>query len=835
MNSQGQFRIIGRPWARVDGPGKATGETRYADDLFLPRMLYGKLLRSHVPHARITSVDVSRARALPGVLAVITGADLPVRFGIMPSSQDEETLCREKVRYVGDPIAAVAAVDEETAERACEAVDVEYEPLPAVMAIEDAVGVGSVRIQEYGDGPAPNVHKNVSLEFGDLARGFAEADHIREDVFFFEGSTHLPMEQHSATAQYDASGRVTLWTSTQTPHYVHRALSKVLDMPMSRIRVVATPVGGGFGGKSDPFSHEICAAKLAMRTGRPVKITLTREEVFYAHRGRHPVLMWFRTGVRRDGRITACHVKTFLDGGAYGSYGIATTYYTGALQTVTYRIPAYKFEGVRLWTNKPPCGPKRGHGTPQPRFAIEVQMDKLAEDLGMDPATIRLVNATDPFTRTVNHLRITSNGLRECVERVVASSGFREQHGRQRAGRGMGLAVSAYLSGAGLPIYWNDLPHSEVQIRVDRGGGVVASCGAIEIGQGSDSVLAGIIAEVLGLAPREISLVTADTDLTPIDLGSYSSRVTFMAGNAALQAARKMRDLLLAAASEQLGVEPDGLAVGDHRIVAVENPERGVPFPEAARLAEAMFGTLVTVGSYTPPRLAGPYKGSGVGPSPAYSFSACVAEVTVDAATGDVRVEKVWIAHDIGRAINETLVIGQIEGSVYMGLGEALMEEQTFRKGLHKIPSMLEYKSPTFLEMPPVETILVTTDDPEGPFGAKEAGQGSLLPVIPAVANAVHDAVGVRIDEVPITPDKVLAALEQKAKGGPGRIGPKGIPVFSFRVPINVAPPAGWETPWRSSLTIAGGASGLPSDLHTGTALSDAKSSGDSPGRPEDP
>jgi 4-hydroxybenzoyl-CoA reductase subunit alpha len=822
MSPQSEFRIIGRPWARIDGPGKTTGETRYADDLFLPRMLYGKMLRSHLPHARITRLDISRARGLPGVHAVITGADLPVRFGILPTSQDEEALCREKVRYVGDPIAAVAAVDEETAERACEAMAVEYESLPAVMSIQDAIGDASIRIQDYGDGPGPHVHKNVSLEFGDLERGFAEADHIREDVFFFEGNTHLPMEQHSAVAQYDAGGRVTLWTSTQTPHYVHRALAKVLDLPMNRIRVIATPVGGGFGGKSDPFSHEICAAKLAMVTGRPVKITLTREEVFYAHRGRHPVLMWFRTGVRRDGRITACHARTFLDGGAYGSYGVATTYYTGALQTVTYKIPAYKFEGVRLWTNKPPCGPKRGHGTPQPRFGIEVQMDKLAEDLGMDPAMLRLVNATDPFTRTVNHIRVTSSGLRECIERVVAASGFREKHGRRSNGRGVGFAVSAYLSGAGLPIYWNDMPHSEVHIRVDRGGGVTVSCGAIDIGQGSDSVLAGIVAEVLGIAPREISLVTADTDLTPIDLGSYSSRVTFMAGNAALQAGRKMRDLLLAAASEHLGLEPEGLSVGDHRIYVTETPDRGVAFPDAAALAEAMFGTLVTVGSYTPPRLAGPYKGAGVGPSPAYSFSASVAEVAVDSATGDVRVEKVWIAHDIGRAINETLVIGQIEGSVYMGLGEVLMEEQAFRKGLHKIPSMLEYKSPTFLEMPPVETILVTTDDPEGPFGAKEAGQGPLLPVIPAVANAVYDAVGVRIDEVPITPDKLLAALEQKAKGGAGRVGPKGIPAFAFREPIKVDPPAGWDAPWRPAIPIAGGAPGLPPDLHTGTAPSDA-------------
>ena len=818
-----EFRIIGRPWRRVDGPGKAAGETVYADDLMLPRMLHGRLLRSHLPHARIRRLDAGRARAVPGVIAVITGADLPVKFGIMPSSQDEEALCRDTVRYVGDPVAAVAALDEETAERACGAIEIEYEPLTPVMSIEDAAAETAVRVQEYGDGPGPNVHKNVSLEFGDLASGFAAAEHVREDVFFFQGNTHLPMEQHSAVAQRDAGGRLTLWTSSQTPHYVHLALGKVLGLPMSAIRVIATPVGGGFGGKSDPFSHEICAAKLALVTGRPVKITLTREEVFYAHRGRHPVLMWIRTGVRRDGRITACHIRTFLDGGAYGSYGIATTYYTGALQPVTYRIPAYKFEGARFWTNKPPCGPKRGHGTPQPRFGIEIQMDKLAEDLGIDPATIRLVNTTAPFTRTVNHLRITSNGLRECLERVVAASGFRDKHGRLPAGRGVGLAVSTYLSGAGLPIYWNDMPHSEVQLRVDRGGGVTVYCGAIDIGQGSDSVLAGIVAEVLGLDPPEVSLVTADTDLTPIDLGSYSSRVTFMAGNAALAAATKARDLLCAAVSEHLEVDRDELVGGTHRVHAAGDPSRGVAFAEAAALAEAMFGTLTTVGSYRPPRLAGPYKGSGVGPSPAYSFTAAVVEAGVDRATGDVRVERVWIAHDIGRAINETLVIGQIEGSVYMALGEALMEEQTFRRGLHKIPSMLEYKSPTFLEMPPVETILVETNDPEGPFGAKEAGQGPLLPVIPAVANAVYDAVGVRIDEIPISPDKVLAALEQRAKGAPGRVGPRGVPAFPFRAPIVVAPPPEWERPWRSETAIAGGAQGPAARLHTGTDLDDAR------------
>ena len=418
---------------------------------------------------------------------------------------------------------------------------------------------------------------------------------------------------------------------------------------------------------------------------------------------------------------------------------------------------------------------------------------------------------------------------------MAEASGFREKHRRLPPGRGVGLAVSAYLSGAGLPIYWNDMPHSEVQIRVDRGGGVIVSCGAIDIGQGSDSVLAGVVAEVLGLDPHEISLVTADTDLTPIDLGSYSSRVTFMAGNAAVQAAQKMRDLLVAAVSEHLEVEPDDLRMGDHRIHAASDPSRGVPFPEAAALAEGMFGTLTTVGSYRPPKLSGAYKGSGVGPSPAYSFSAAVVEVRVDQGTGDVTAERVWIAHDIGRAINETLVIGQIEGSVYMALGEALMEEQTFRKGLHKIPSMLEYKSPTFLEMPPVETVLVNTDDPEGPFGAKEAGQGPLLPVIPALAAAVYDAVGIRVDEIPVSPDKVLAALEQKRKGGEGRAGPRAVPPFRFRDPIKVAPPPGWDAPWRQAQAIAGAAGGRATPPHTGTDLTDARPRAEREPGPEDP
>ncbi|MGQ0548457.1 MAG: molybdopterin cofactor-binding domain-containing protein [Armatimonadota bacterium] len=787
------FAVIGKPLPKVDGMAKCTGQTKFADDLNLSRMLFGRLLRSVHAHALIKRIDATRAERLPGVHAVITGKDLPIKFGILPVSQDEETLAVDKVRYVGDPVAAVAAIDEETAERALEYIDIEYEPLPAIMSIQEALAREDVRIHDYGDGP--NIHKMVSLEFGDVEEGFAEAHHVREDTFFFEGSNHLPMEQHAAVASYEADGKLTVWSATQTPHYVHRALEKVLEHPASQIRVIATPVGGGFGGKSDPFSHEIAAAKLSMLTGRPVKITCTREEVFYIHRGRHPVLMWVKTGFARDGRITAMHFKSFLDGGAYGSYGVASTYYTGALQTTTYKIPRYKFEGLRVFTNKPPCGPKRGHGTPQPRYALECHLDKVAAELGIDPVELRRRNAVEPFSTTVNYLRITSCRLQECIDKVVEASGFREKHGRLPAGRGMGFGISAYLCGAGLPIYWNDMPQSEVQIKIDRGGGVTVYSMAIDIGQGSDSVLVFIVAEVLGIEPSDIKLVTADTDLTPIDLGSYSSRVTFMAGNAAVEAAQKVRATIFEAAAEKLQVPAVRLMARGRRVYDRENPEHGLTWVEAIRAAEARVGLLAAVGSYRAPKLSGPYKGSGVGPSPAYSYSASVVQVKCDPQTGAIVVEKVWIAHDVGRSINPILVAGQVEGSVYMALGEVLMEEQTFRRGVHKFPSMLEYKSPTTLETPEMQCFIVESVDPEGPFGAKEAGQGPLLPVIPAVANAVADALGIRIDEIPITPEKVLAALADRRKGGPGRVGPREIPKITFKDPIRVELPPGWQKP----------------------------------------
>jgi 4-hydroxybenzoyl-CoA reductase alpha subunit len=785
------FRVVGRPFRKVDARSKCVGATKFADDIALPRMLYCKILRSHVPHALIKSVDTSKAEALPGVLAVITGKDLPVPYGILPVSQDEHPLCLDKVRFIGDPVAAVAAIDEDVAFEAMNLIEVEYEPLATIASIEEAVEVSEPRIHDYGDGG--NIHKNVHLEFGDMDEGFREADVVREDVFFYEGNTHLPMEQHAAVAHYDADEKLTLWSSTQTPHYVHRALAKTLQMPAAHIRVIATPNGGGFGGKSDPFNHEVVVSELSRRTRRPVKVTLTREEVFYCHRGRHPVLMKSRIGVKRDGSITALDFQSFLDGGAYGSYGVASTFYTGALQTVTYEVPRYRFRGLRAFTNKAPCGPKRGHGTPQPRFALEVQLDKIAEELSLDPAELRLKHLVKPNTVTANYLRVGSIGLRECIEKVVEGSDWKNKFRKLPEGRGFGLACSSYICGAGLPIYWNSMPHSGVQLRLDRQGGVCVQCGSTDIGQGSDSVLAYVVAEVLGIDPFDIRVVTADTDLTPVDLGSYSSRVTLMTGNAAIQAAERARELLSSAVAEKLSVPSENLSFAERRVFDVENPEVGVTFAEAVVLAESKYGTIGTVGSYVPPRSPGRFKGAGVGPSPAYSYSAAVAEVDVDIETGYVNVPRIWVAHDIGRSINPMLVMGQVEGSIYMGLGEALMEEMVYRENrnvVHKFPSLLEYKSPTTLEMCDVITYLVEDADPNGPFGAKEVGQGPLLPVMPAIANAVYDAVGVRVDEVPITPEKVLAALRAKRQGKDPRFGPRAVPEVTWPEPLKVLTPA---------------------------------------------
>jgi len=789
-----RLEVVGKARRRVDGRAKVTGHLKFADDLSAPRMLHCKLLRSPHPHALVESIDTSKAAQHPGVHLVLTRKDFPVPFGIMPVSIDEFPLT-DHARHVGDPVAAVIAVDEQTADEALRLVQVRFSPLKTISDPEDALKNPEPRIHDYGE--QGNIHRNQSYEFGDVEEALAKADHVFEDLFFYQGNTHLPMEEQATLALVEGDGKLLVQSSTQNPHYLHRQLARVLQVPAAKVRVIGTPNGGGFGGKCDPANHEMVVAKAALVLGRPVKIGLTREEVFYQHRGRHPVLMKMRTGVTRDGKLTGMHLQTLLDGGGYGSHGPASTFYTGVLTPVTYELPRFKFDACRTFTNKPACGPKRGHGTPQPRFGQEVQLDKIAEKLGRDPAELRLGIVNKPDSLTSNWLRIGSIGLAECIREVVSRSDWKSRHKKLGFGKGIGLACSSYMCGAGLPIYWNKLPHSGVQLLLDRSGQVTVFCGATEIGQGSDDVLASIVAEVLGIDTGMVRCVTGDTGITPVDLGSYSSRVTIMMGNAAMEAAEKVRLQLAEAAAEQLETLPEGLVFSQGQVFHAGDTKKSISFVEAVAFAEAKFGTLGSVGSYTPPKPPGKYKGAGVGPSPAYSFTACVVETEVDPKTGWIHVPKIWIAHDIGRTINPVLAKGQVIGSVYMGLSEALMEEQAFRRLpeklsralVHKMPSMLEYKSLTSLDMPEVDVALIEDPDPNCPFGAKEVGQGPLLPVMPALANAIYDAVGVRIDEIPVTPDKVLKALELKSKGLAPRVGPEHFPSVPYPEPIFVVTP----------------------------------------------
>ncbi|MBI5435402.1 MAG: molybdopterin-dependent oxidoreductase [Planctomycetes bacterium] len=762
----GEFAIVGKPQRKVDGLAKATGAAIYADDIALPGMLHAKTLRSPHAHARIVSIDASKALALPGVHAVITGKDLPVKYGVIPWTPDENALAVDKVRFIGDPVAAVAAVDEDTANEALKRIQVEYELLHAYLDPRESLTRHDPAIHEGRK--EGNVSKNVLLEFGAVDQALATSDVIVEDEYTFHGTTHAAIEPHCAVAQYSADCVLTVWSATQITHYVHRALARVLELPPHKIRVVQPCLGGAFGGKSDPFSLEFCVAKLAMKTGRPVKMLYTREEVFYCHRGRHPMQLRYRTGASQDGKLQGVDARVLIDGGSYSSFGLVTTYYAGQLLTGPYAFPTYRFDSTRVFTNKPPCGPKRGHGSVQPRFAFEVQLDQLAEKLALDPIEIRRRNFVGEHTTTVNGQRITSNGFLACLDQVERASDWKTRHGKLPFGRGLGVAGSMYISGTNYPVYPNQMPQAGIQLKVDRSGLVLAFTGGNDIGQGSNSVVQYIVAEELGLALDQVRVVAADTDLCPVDLGAYSSRVTFMVGNATIDACRKLRTELVEALAAHWKIDAKRVRLIHGEALDLEDSTHHLPIVEVFHLAEERFDTLGATGSYNTPELGGPYRGGTIGASPAYSFTAHVAEVTVDVETGRVRCEKVWIAHDCGRALNPMLVAGQMEGSAYMGVAEALMEEHTVNRfGLHRGPSLLDYRIPTSVDTPELAALIVESLDPEGPYGSKEAGEGPLHPSIPAISNAIFDAVGIRLKHLPFTPGKVLAALaELRAHSG---------------------------------------------------------------------
>ncbi len=758
--------VVGKRLPKIDAPDKATGKALYTDDITLNNMLYGKLLLSPVPHAKIKSIDTKQALELPGVKAIMTGDDVPdVMWGTSPPRYDENVLAKNKVRFVGDVVAAVAAVDEETCYKALELIKVEYEELPAVFDPMEAMKDGAPRL--FDDKYENNINTRIDHHFGDIDKGFADADHIREERFVGNRTYQNPMEPHCSIAEWDNHGRVTLHTSTQVVHYVHHQLSRILSLPLGDIRVIMTHCGGGFGAKAATTTIEVMSCFLAKETGCPVKMRFTREEMYLFGRGRHKQYIDMKIGVKNDGTITAVKQKAVLEGGAYSSFGIVSAYYAGSMLTTLYKFDNYKYDGYRVNTNLPPCGAFRGHGCPHPRFAFESLLSMIANDIGMDPIDIRLKNAMEPEYHTCNDLDIHSCEFTACIEDVKKKSDWDKKRGTLPKGRGIGIGCGGFVSGAGYPIYRSQFPHSNAIIKIlEDGSKAVLFIGDADIGQGSDTVLAMAACEAMGITFDRISVVSADSDLTPIGFGAYSSRVTLMGGNACKMAGEEIKKQILKAASEILKVDESLLEAKENKIYVKDNPKISIPWEDAGFAHFSNKGPLVGKGHYSPPKgLGGKYKGAAVGTSPAYSFSATVCEVDVDMDTGKVKVLNFWDAHDCGTAINPMAAEGQAEGAVVMGMSEVLFENEVFDKhGKMLNADLHNYLIATSADMPEINSTIVDSYESEGPFGAKEIGEGATLPILGAIANAIANAIGVQIFELPITPEKVLKAIRSKTE-----------------------------------------------------------------------
>jgi 4-hydroxybenzoyl-CoA reductase subunit alpha len=785
------YRILNTRAPRVDAADKATGRAQYTDDLKRPGLLHAAILHSPLAHARILGIDTAQAERLPGVRAVVTYREAGTqRYGVSPARHDETMFCHDRVRYVGDEIAAVAAVDLETAIKATGLIKVDFEELPLVLDGRTAMDESQPQLHEMYKN---NVCAEVHWHFGDIEAGRREAHLVRTDRLSSKMQDGAFMEPQSVLAEVDAHGLLTMWSSTQAPHYVQRTLAMVLGLPLHKVRVIKPAVGGGFGPKASCSTAEMATCLLALRTGSPVKLTFDREQVFLHSRARHQFFHTMTTGVKKDGTLAFLEHECVLDGGAYASFGIATVYYAGSLLGGPYRLKNMKYDGFRVVTNKPACGAQRGHGAVIARALFEVQLDRLAEELGMDPIDLRLRNVMEAGETTCNELFVSSFGMREALEAVRDSAAWRAQRataGRTRGkGKGIGAACGFFVSGAGYPIYRSRTYHCTVVTKVDEvGGGVTVLSGAADIGQGSDTVLAMITAEELGIPISDIKIRSGDSSLA-LDLGAYSSRTTLMTGHACRDAAIDVKNQILEVVAERLGVSRDSLDLRDGTVTGLpdgcdtsairkeylqehkgfgglpEGPQ--LTFREASRLALLERGAIVGKGQYKPPPLGGSFKGATVGTSPAFGCSAQVAEVTVDLETGEVTVNRITGAHDCGFAINVTQVEGQMQGSMMMGMGEALMEQIIYdRRGRIVNANLAEYKIPTAVDMPHLDSIVIESHEPHGPYGAKEVGEGCIMPVIPCILNAIYDATGVRIDELPVTPERIVAAM--RAADGQG-------------------------------------------------------------------
>ena len=757
-------KLVRRGVPLIDGIEKVTGRARYTADLDHGDALVGRILRSPVSHGDILRLDVSKARALEGVWAVITGDDCPHTYGVLPIAMNEYPLARGRVRYRGEPVAAVAAIDAETAEQALRLIELKVTELPAYYTSEAARAPDAVLLHDNKPG---NVEREVHHQFGDVGPGFAAADLVREEQFCCAEINHAQIEPHASLAEFDPlTGRLTVQTVSQVGYYLQLMLARCLDMESSRIRVIKPFIGGGFGARVEALNFEIVTALLARAAAGKVMMQLTREETFITHRARPQTDMRLKLGMSKNGRITACELHVVQRGGAYAGYGIITILYAGSLLHGLYDIPAVKYDGYRVYANLPPCGAMRGHGSVDTRHAFECLVDRMARELGLDPFAVRRVNLLQAPTRTMNDLTVNSYGLAECLDKVERACKWHERIGRMPPGKGLGMACSHYVSGAAKPIHFTGEPHAVVNLKLDFDGSVTALTGAADIGQGSSTMVAITVAETLDISLDRVRVIAADTAVTPKDNGAYSSRITFMVGNAAIDAAKRLKAVLVAAAARKLEARPEDIECAGEVFRVGNGDQSTLPFGDVVAAALVDEGAITVKGTFTcpPDAQGGKHRGGAVGSTMGFSYAAQVVEVSVDEETGLITVDKVWVALDCGHAINPLAVEGQIQGSVWMGMGQAMCEETRYLDGLPAHASLLEYRMPTIMDSPPIETHIVESHDPYGPFGAKEASEGALAGFPPALVNAIANAIRIDLNELPVTADRVVDALVQRRR-----------------------------------------------------------------------
>ena len=777
-----ELNYIGKSFRRKDGPDKVTGRAVYSQDVKLPGTLIGRILRSPHPHARIVRIDTSKAQALPGVKAVITVDDTKgIKHGFVETPRyppDQEVLARGRVLYVGEEIAAVAAIDHMTAQDALDLIEVDYEVLPAVFDPVEAMKPDAPQIHPThpkAEVPYSNVGGRTSTQWGDVEAGFAESDYVREDRFESHLRTHGYLEPQATIANWE-NDRLNVWTSSMGTFIKRAKLAKTLDLPYSAVRIHKTYVGGTFGGKIDLYSHEYCAARLSMLTRRPVRIVATREEIFSAYRHGQPLAMEIKTGVKKDGTIVAQQLRIINNSGGYRGSGVVVIFLAWGFTMIPYRIPNLKYEGLSVYTNYTTRAPQRGHGCPQIRFAIESQLDRIAEDLGIDPVTIRLRNAREPWEELPNGDNVHEAGLIDCIKVAAKKSDFLNKYGKGRKAtgtirRGIGMGVSGYFGGS--LIYPNG---SGVIVKMNDDGTPTVLTGGIDVGQGSETVISQIVAEELAVNIDDVKIISSDTDVTPQDIGAWISGMTYVTGNAARQAAGNARQKMLDLAALRFNVDVASLRIKDKVVFNQSNPSQRMTYREiiAYSIATRRGDTIIGEGFWrtmrdtpTHPSLA-TTKGRW---TENYAYSCQVAEVDVDIETGEARLVRALTVHDCGFPINPALVKGQIDGQISMALGHAFLEEVITKNGFTLNPTWLDYRMPTIHEMAASDDADVITEEyvVGKPYRTKEVGEGLVSGILAAIANAVYDATGARLTSTPFTPEKILKATRKLARDARGR------------------------------------------------------------------